>query len=382
MADKAILKLYGDIGEPDPMMEMFDVTDETISAKIVSDFLDENKSAKEVIVKINSRGGDVQEGWNIHDLLVNSGKKITTVGEGKVYSIATIIFLAGSTRQMMANADGMIHNPFIPEYTMAGSYEADDLEKIAETMRDEEKKILDLYVERTGSEESKLAEYMKEETKLSADDMLSLGFATEILKPVVAYAYMKPIKSKVMSMTNDEEVKFMDKVGDTVAKAIKTLGLSRVDPVAQTLKDKDGKEFTLEKESGAPAVGDKASPDGTYVMEDGKTITIASGEVSKVDTPAEDKTELEKANEQIETLNQKITDLEAANATAQESVEAANVVKEEGEKLVTELQNLKNSWSPEGRQKNFSKPDVVGRINLKTVQEKRAQRLIDNAKNR
>ena len=185
-----------------------------------------------------------------------------------------------------------------------------------------------------------------------------------------------------MSMTNDEEVKFMDKVGDTVAKAMKTLGLSRIDPVAQTLKDKDGKEFTLEKESGAPAVGDKASPDGTYVMEDGKTITIASGEVSKVDTPAEDKTELEKANEQIETLNQKITDLEAANATAQESVEAANVVKEEGEKLVKELQNLKNSWKPEGRQKNFSKPDVVGRVNLTKVKEKREQRKIDNAKNR
>ena len=82
--------------------------------KKVSDFLDDHKDADLITVRINSRGGDVQEGWAIHDLLVNSGKKIKTIGEGKVYSIATIVFLAGTEREMMKNADGLIHNPFIP----------------------------------------------------------------------------------------------------------------------------------------------------------------------------------------------------------------------------------------------------------------------------
>jgi len=54
------------------MMEMFGVVDDTVSSKSVSDFLDENKDADEIIVKINSRGGDVQEGWGIYDLLANS----------------------------------------------------------------------------------------------------------------------------------------------------------------------------------------------------------------------------------------------------------------------------------------------------------------------
>jgi len=73
--ESAILKIYGDIGESDSMLEMFDITDDTISAKTVSDFLDENKSAEEIVVKINSRGGDVQEGWSIVDLLMNSERK-------------------------------------------------------------------------------------------------------------------------------------------------------------------------------------------------------------------------------------------------------------------------------------------------------------------
>ena len=80
---------------------------------------------------------DVQEGWAIYDLLKASGKKINTVGEGKIYSIATVIFLAGENREIMPNADGLIHLPHFPEYSLAGRYEADDLVKLARSLIDE-----------------------------------------------------------------------------------------------------------------------------------------------------------------------------------------------------------------------------------------------------
>ena len=369
----AILKIYGDIGDTEEL-------DGSISASMVSDFLDENKSAKEITVKINSRGGDVQEGWAIYDLLTTSGKKIKTIGEGKVYSIATIIFLAGTEREFMKNADGLIHNPFIPEYTLADKYGAADLEAIAESLRQEEAKILDFYVKKTGTEESKLADYMKEDTKLSAEDMLSLGFATKVIEPVMAFAYMKP--SKFNKMTPNEEKTFMAKVEAAVSKTITALGLSRVDPINQTLKDKDGKEFTLDKESGAPAVGDKATPDGTFVMENGNTITIASGEVSKVEEPAaEDKSELEVANAKIAEL-QALVDAGAEDKVAADAVvaeaetakETAEAVTVEAKALVTELTGLKNSWKPEARSKDKK---VAGRIDLSVVAERRVKR-IDN----
>jgi ATP-dependent Clp protease protease subunit len=376
--EPAILKMYGDIGEADKMMEMFGVEDDCISAKFVSDFLDEHPDETEVIVKINSRGGDVQEGWAILDLLTNSGKTIKTVGEGKVYSIATIIFLAGTEREMMKNADGMIHNPYIPEYTLAGKYEADDLEDIAETLRQEEAKILDHYVEKTGAEESKLADLMGEETKLSAEDMLELGFATKILEPVKAFAFNGNIKSKkssIMTMNAADEKKFMGKVGDAIENALKKLNLSRIEPKDQTLKDKDGVEFTLDKETGAPAVGDKATPDGSYVMENGNTITIAGGEVTKVDEPVVDKTELELANEKITELEGKIADGETAKTEAETAKSEAETAKTEADEekvkavaIVTEMTALKNSWKPDGRQRAEIN-GKVGSIDLNRVKE-------------
>ena len=368
----AILKIYGDIGEPDKMLEIFDVADDTISAKMVSEFLDDNKDATDITVRINSRGGDVQEGWAIHDLLINSGKKIKTIGESKVYSIATIVFLAGTEREMMKNADGLIHNPFIPPYTLADKYESDDLEKIAESLRQEEEKILQFYAEKTGADEAKLAEYMKEDTKLSADDMLSLGFATKIIEPVKAYAYFKIKNNPIMT---EKEVKTFGEKLDTIIDKFKAF--SRIAPVDQKLKDKDGKEFTLDKESGAPAVGDKATPDGTYVMADGKTITIAGGEVTKIDEPAAAaKTELELANEKIVELEAKIEETETAKAEAEAVKTEAETAKTEAEEvkvaaqeMVTALTNLKNTWKPDTRTKNFGTDGKVGRIDLNKVKE-------------
>jgi ATP-dependent Clp protease protease subunit len=359
---EAVLKIYGDIGESIPDSIFMEGAD-MCSASMVSEFLDAHKEATELTVRINSRGGDVQEGWAIHDLLTNSGKKIKTIGEGKIYSIATIVFLAGAQREIMKNADGLIHNPFIPPYTLADQYESDDLLKIAESLKQEEAKILDFYVQRTGTPADKLAEYMKEDTKLSAEDMLSLGFATKIIEPILAYAYIKP-KNK-FTMKEDDVKTFGQKL-DTIIDKIKNL--SRVTPSDQTLKDKDGKEFKLEKESGSPAVGDKASPDGTFVMADGKTVVIEAGAVKEVREPSAAKSELEIANEKIAKLETEITDLKKVQTDA--SAEKAELLAEttKAQALVKELSALKNSWTPEGRTR-FSSVDKVGAIDLTRVRE-------------
>ena len=74
----AILKIDSDIGSDKG----------EFSAQNMSDFLDENKEAKELEIRIRSRGGSVRDGWDIYDLLRASGKSIKTVAEGMIYSIA------------------------------------------------------------------------------------------------------------------------------------------------------------------------------------------------------------------------------------------------------------------------------------------------------
>jgi ATP-dependent Clp protease protease subunit len=367
MENTAILKIYGDIGVQDPMFEAIGIEDGSISSKTVSEFLDQHKESSNLTVKINSRGGDVQEGWAIYDLLVNSGKKIKTIGEGKIYSIATIIFLAGTEREMMKNADGLIHNPFIPPYTLADSYESEDLKKLAEGLEQEEEKILNFYAEKTGTAKEKLKEYMKEDTKLSAEDMLSLGFATKIIEPVKAYAYIKPNKFNM----DEKTVKtFGEKLDAIIAKIS---NFSRLATKDQTLTDKDGKELKLEKETGAPAVGDKASPDGTYTLASGQTITVTAGSVSAVKDP--EKSELDLANEKIAQLEAKIADAEKEKTEALKAkteAEAAKVTmmakETEAKAIVTELQNLKNSWKPDTRSK-VNVTGKVGEVNLDRVKE-------------
>jgi len=365
----ASLKLYGDIGEGS--FDFFDM-EERMSAKMVSDFLDDNKDAKKITVHINSRGGDVQEGWAIHDLLVNSGKEIKTIGEGRVYSIATIIFLAGSERLMMKNADGLIHNPYIPPYTLADKYESDDLVKIAEALQQEEEKILSFYVERTGTDKAKLADYMKEDTKLSAQDMVDLGFATKVMEPMKAYAYFKP-KSEVKM----DEKAFFEKLGTALDGAIaKIANFSRVNPDAGiVMADKEGVEIKFEKSEGEPAVGDKATPDGTFVMADGKTIIIAEGSVASIEpvviaNPLEDKVTALEA--EIETLKAEKEAAVAAKLETEDIVAKATAREAEAVAIVDELKALKNSYKPAGRSR-VGAVDKVGEIDLNRVREIRYQ---------
>ena len=348
--ETAVLKIYGDIGEGG------------ITSAFVSDFLDQNKESKNLTVRINSRGGDVSEGWCIHDLLVNSGKLIKTIGESQVYSIATVIFMAGTEREMFANSDGLIHNPYIPGSGLSGDYRSSDLLYLAENMAQEEEKILDFYAQKTGADKAKLAEYMSADTKLSAEDMLSLGFATKIIEPVKAFAYFKTNKNNM----EEKEFKTFGEKLDTILDKIK--GFSRLATKDQTMTDKDGKELKLEKEAGAPAVGDKATPDGTFVMASGQSITVAGGVVTEVKEPTVGKTELELANEKITELEAKVAlaETEKVDTTAAKADFEAEKVKAVA--LVTELTALKNSWKPNGRTK-FGSTDKVGSIDLNRVKE-------------
>jgi ATP-dependent protease ClpP protease subunit len=377
----ATLKIYGDIGESDVFMQLFGIEDNSVSSAMVAKFLEDNASADEIIVRINSRGGDVQEGWAIHDLLVNSGKKLRTIGEGKVYSIATVIFLAADEREFFKNADGLIHNPWMSAH---GALESGDLFKLADELKYEEKKILDFYVQRTGADEAKLAELMANDTKLSADDMLKLGFATKITEPVKAYAFIKP-KNK-FAMTPQEEATFFDKVSAAVSKSLAALGLSRLPSTDMEMTDKDGNKFKIEKESGAPAVGDAASPDGTFVMASGETIVVKDGKITEITQPQQ-ASALEVANAEIARLTAELEAAKAAKAdadaakalhdaavadlaTKQATLDAKIV---EHTALTTELTALKNKWKPEGRsndQNGQADDKQIDVTKIKEIQEK------------
>lgn len=59
---------------------------------------------------------------------------------------------------------------------------------------------------------------------------------------------------------------------------------AKAEPKAMELNTADGQTLTVEREEGDPQVGDKASPDGTFEMPDGKTIVVEDGVITDIQT--------------------------------------------------------------------------------------------------
>jgi ATP-dependent Clp protease protease subunit len=143
--------------------------------------------ATDVLVIINSCGGSFTEGFAIHDYLRGLKMPIKTKVVGQCASIATVPMLAGDVREITANSDFTIHNPWLDPWNM-GPMEADDLFKLAAEVKEAETKLLNFYAERTGIDVGLIEPLMKEDTTLTADRAKELKFVTEIVDAYEAQA--------------------------------------------------------------------------------------------------------------------------------------------------------------------------------------------------
>lgn len=351
-----------------------------VSLTSISDQLAANPNATEVVVHIHSRGGDVDEGFAIHDLLVNSGKKVTTITEGLCASIATVIMLAGSTRKMTANSSFFIHNP----WTLAIG-NADQLERTADDTRAEEDKILDFYINKTGADRKEVSDMMKEETKMKPEKALSLGFVTEVVAEAKAKVYAKRANinhenmnyKSVMNAINE----LKEKIGikNTTAEEIKALDLK--------IKN-DELPLHIQTEADQPSIGDSvtyngvASPDKVFEMEDGtkiktdqdsRIVEILEKEVLQNSTEkSEEVTALEAK------LAEQATELETVKAQnaklIKDAEETSKQFKDLNEKVVALSKSIKSGHQPEGEPTRFRKNET------ETEEVPSAKRILDSMK--
>ena len=128
-------------------------------------------------VRINSYGGEVSQGLAIYNLLKSFDKKVTTVCDVFACSSASVIFMAGDERIMNKASLLLIHNA----WTQAVG-DSNELRKQAEDLEKVTKPSIDIYVSSTGLDESKIREMMDEETWLTSDEALEMGFATKIIE--------------------------------------------------------------------------------------------------------------------------------------------------------------------------------------------------------
>ncbi|TJV20602.1 MAG: Clp protease ClpP [Mesorhizobium sp.] len=167
-----------------------DTTENTISilGVIGADFFGDGVTARrvagalraigdrEVVVNINSPGGDFMEGLAIYNLLRDHKQKVTVKVLGMAASAASIISMAGDRIEVPRAGFLMIHNTWV----MAVG-DRNDLHDIADVLQSFDKASADVYAARSGIDAKDIAKMMDKETWLAGSDAVDKGFADAFL---------------------------------------------------------------------------------------------------------------------------------------------------------------------------------------------------------
>lgn len=137
---------------------------------------------KDITLNISSPGGEVTEGLAMVDMIEAYAGEVTTLGFGLVASIASVVLLAGKRVKMTPNSFLMVHNP----WTIAAG-DSNELTATADLLAKMEEKLQSIYVSKLqksgkidGNIQLKVKRMMDNETWLTADEALAMGFIDEI----------------------------------------------------------------------------------------------------------------------------------------------------------------------------------------------------------
>lgn len=159
------ITIYEDIGDS--------FFGDSVSALSIKKQLD--SMTGDIIVRINSPGGDVFDGIAIYSILKQHDGEINVFIDGLAASIASTIAMAGDSITMAENAFMMIHDPWSFSVGDAAEHRA-----TAELLDKVKGSVVNTYQKKTDLDPKKISDMMTDETWLTAYEAFDMGFATEI----------------------------------------------------------------------------------------------------------------------------------------------------------------------------------------------------------
>ena len=295
-------------------------------------------------IALDSVGGSVYEAFKIYDLIRERQQPTFVNVVGYCYSAASVILLAASAerRTASANSSFLIHSPFLCEQEPDQHLTIEKAESYTAEMKAMDNKLRALYLERTTADEVTINNLMKAETIFDANSAKNWGFVSSIND-----------YQNLFNMSKLKQVLF-DAFGIQM-KAMKVVGA-------------DGKELEINKDSGAPAVGDVVtSDDGEYLQNDGTTIVVKDGKIAEIKpaekkdepaktadpatpaTPADPSTdpnaeEIDKLKKECQNLSKRLTEMENNAVSTADVVELVNELG--GKDALLALKNAKGKEAP------------------------------------
>lgn len=346
------LHIYGEIGDLGTGNEF------TSLQNLVGQYQSQKKQGEvtDVNVTINSPGGSLKEGKDMYDFLTGLSKQgitVLTKGVGIVGSSATQPFLAGDERILEPDCDFFIHNP----QGQPPKGDADFLAEYASAVKKEEGKMLAFYVDKTDGDKTAIQKFMENETKMSAEEAIDLGFATAIAEApalVAVYSFEEKPNSKTNKNAMSELTSKFNQLRKDLMKEIKALTNQGPKDRMTAWNDHSEEEVTayvdlvpadksigefisvnvdaMENIVGGQAVAVDAEGNftplasGEYAMEDGSTLVV--GENAEVTEYA--------ASEPMENPEE----MEALKKELEEAKSAIESLKKENEKLVAGVSKI------------------------------------------
>ena len=130
----------------------------------------------DIIVWINSPGGDCIAAAQIYNMLMDYKGNVTVKIDGLAASAASVIAMAGTEVLMSPTSLMMIHNPF----TVAIG-DSEEMQKAIGMLDEVKESIINAYEIKTGLPRDKLSQLMDAETWLNANKAVELKFADAIM---------------------------------------------------------------------------------------------------------------------------------------------------------------------------------------------------------
>ena len=186
-SNQADLYIYGDITSY-PYLE-----NDVSSYNLIQEL--NGIKADTINVYISSYGGECKEGLAIYQALKRHSAKITTICDSFCASIASVIFMAGDERIMSNTGLLFIHNAWVETCGDSNKLkkEAEALEKITQAS-------ITAYMEHINISEEELKQMLDDETWITPQEALEMGFSTAIVNEKEAEKVSQSVKKSLMEI--------------------------------------------------------------------------------------------------------------------------------------------------------------------------------------
>lgn len=169
--EPAELILYGDISSTSWWGD-------EVTPRQFSDDLNALGDVEEIVVRINSGGGDVFAANAIYTRLKDHKANITVKIDGWAASAATIIAMSGDTIEIPGNGVFMIHDP---KMGVLGYFSQEEFVKLSEELKVIKQSIINGYALKTVKDQQEIADLMKNETWYDGKQAVENGFCDKLM---------------------------------------------------------------------------------------------------------------------------------------------------------------------------------------------------------